>query len=272
MSITAETREEPKATLQEMEIHSAWTRQFRTSENDAFYNLAFDHIAKLFGPPGDERVVDAGCGSAIKSLHLARRGYRVLGLDFSAVILDEARRAAESAGLSERIEFAQGDLTALTMPSGSVKRAVCWGVLMHVPNVEKAVSELARIMAPGGRLVISEGNFRSLQARGLRTLKRLLRRERAEIVRAPAGIEHWEHTNTGRLMTRQTDVPWLIAEFERHGLKLVERRAGQFSEIYMIVPWKTVRRLVHVFNNAWFRFIRWSGISYGNMITFERRA
>ncbi|HEX7116978.1 MAG TPA: class I SAM-dependent methyltransferase [Steroidobacter sp.] len=270
MTITADTRQEPRKTLQDMEVHAAWTRQFRTSENDAFYNLAFDHIATLFGAPDADAVLDAGCGSAIKSLHLARRGYRVHGIDFSAVILEEARKAADAAGFGKQITFAQADLTALTLPSASVKRAVCWGVLMHIPDIEKAVAELARVIAPGGRLVISEGNYRSLQARTLRALKRLLRRERAEVIRTPAGIEFWEETGTGRLMTRQADIPWLIAQFERHGLRLVERRAGQFSEIYMVLSSRPLRKLVHAFNNFWFRHIRWAGPAFGNMITLER--
>ena len=42
---------------------------------------------------------------------------------------------------------------------------------MHVPAVEKAVAELSRIVAPGGTLIISEGNKRSIQAFCLRTLK-----------------------------------------------------------------------------------------------------
>ena len=272
MSSNVEQRREPKWTLQSMDIHSAWTRQFRTAENDAFYNLAFDYIAQVYGPPDDQPVVDAGCGSAIKSLHLARRGYRVKGLDFSTAVLAEARQAAQDAGLAHRIEFEQGDLTALKLETGSVHRAVCWGVLMHVPDVERAVAELARIMAPSGKLVISEGNFRSVQARTLRALKRILRRERGEFIYAPAGIEHWEETSSGKLMTRQADIPWLVAEFEKHGLKLVQRRAGQFTEIYMIVPWKPVRLLIHVFNNLWFRLVRSAGVSYGNILVFERRS
>lgn len=83
MTIDTEARSEPKSTLQTMEVHDGWTRDFRTPENDRFFNMAFDYIAACFGAPGDERVLDAGCGSGTKSLHLARRGFRVLGLDFS---------------------------------------------------------------------------------------------------------------------------------------------------------------------------------------------
>ncbi len=191
-------------------------------------------------------------------------------MDFSAAILEQARAAAAKQGYSERISFEQSDLTALSIPSGSVQRAVCWGVLMHVPDIGAAVAELARVIAPGGTLVVSEGNMRSLQAVTLRWLKKLLGRERAEIMRTPAGIEFWEETSTARLMTRQADIPWLIAEFRRHGLELVERRAGQFTEIYVLLPWKPLRSLVHAINNHWFRWIKFAGPAYGNLLIMRR--
>jgi ubiquinone/menaquinone biosynthesis C-methylase UbiE len=270
MAVDADVRKEPKSTLQAMDIHAAWQRQFRTSENDRFYNLAFDDIARVFGKPDDEAVVDGGCGSATKSLHLAKRGYRVLGLDFSAAILEHARSEAQAAGLAERMEFRQADLTALQLPTAGAKRVLCWGVLMHVPDLPKAVAELSRILKAGGVMVISEGNVRSIQARFLRGLKKSLGKERGEIIATPAGLEYWEDSPTGKLMTRQADIPWLIREFEKHGLKLVERRAGQFSEIYMILPWKPLRWIVHAFNNAWYRFVRLGGMSYGNLLVFRR--
>jgi 2-polyprenyl-3-methyl-5-hydroxy-6-metoxy-1,4-benzoquinol methylase len=271
MAIDSKTRLEPKATLQAMDVHDSWTRHFRSGENDGFYTLAFDYIGRIFGDPGHDAIVDAGCGSATKSLLLARRGYRVRGLDFSEAILTEARSAAVAAGLSDRMEFQQADLTALTLPSGSTRRVLCWGVLMHVPAIDKAVGELARIIAPGGCLVISEGNTRSVQAWSLRALKALLGKERAQVNHTPAGIEFWEETRTGKLMTRQADIPWLIKEFAHHGLRLRERHSGQFTEIYTLVPWKPLRTLVHVFNNAWFRVLgSVAGPSFANILVFER--
>jgi ubiquinone/menaquinone biosynthesis C-methylase UbiE len=254
-----------------MEVHSKWVAQFRGSENTPFYDMAFDYLARHFGPPSAEQLVDAGCGTGTKSLHLARRGYRVLGLDISETIVSQARKNTADAGFGATTEFRTADLTDIKLPSGSVKGAVCWGVLMHVPAVEKAIAELSRIVAPGGTLAISEGNKRSIQSSSIRLLKGLLRKERAEVQRTPAGIEFWEHTSTGRFMTRQADVPWFIREFEKHGMRLVERRAGQFTELYAVVPWKPLRKLIHAFNHLWFR-LRWAGPSYGNLLVFRKAA
>ena len=270
MTVDVHTREEPKEVLQQMEVHSKWVDHFRGKENEPFYNLAFDFIARKFGASAQEPIIDAGCGSGTKSMHLARRGYRVIGIDISESILQEARKTATQAGVASRVELRRADLTAIDMPSHSASRIICWGVLMHVPAIEKAVAELARILAPGGTLIVSEGNQRSLQAVGLRTLKKVLGKERAELIRTPAGIEYWEETSSGRFMTRQANIPWLIREFERHGLQLEQRTAGQFTEIFMLLPWKAARQAVHGFNNAWFRALPWAGPAYGNLLVLRR--
>lgn len=270
MTIDADVRSEPKSTLQAMDVHDTWTRSFRSPENDRFYGMAFEHIAHCFGPPGLGPVLDAGCGSAVKSIQLANRGYRVVGLDFSAAILPHAVAAAATAGQADRTEFRQGDLTQLDYRDAEFSRIVCWGVLMHIPDVARAIAELSRVLAPGGTLVVSEANMWSLQAALLRWLKSILGRERARVLHTPAGIEFWERTSTGHLMTRQADIHWLVSEFERHGLRLAHRRAGQFTEIYTVLPWRWLRRTVHSFNHAWFRWIRLGGPAFGNLLVFTK--
>ena len=77
---------------------------------------------------------------------------------------------------------------------------------MHVPDVGQAISELARVVPPGGVIAVSEGDMHSLQATALRLVKKALGRERAKIVRTPAGLEFWEETEFGQLLTRQADI------------------------------------------------------------------
>jgi len=72
--------------------------------------------------------------------------------------------------------------------------------------------------------------------------------------------------------TRQADIPWLIREFEKHGLKLRRRRAGQFTEMFILLPWKPLRSLVHAANNLWFRMGGAGGPAFGNLLVFERPA
>ena len=263
------TSDEVKSTLQGREVHDGWTRDYRTAENEAFYDLAFDYLATVFGKPDDGLTLDAGCGSSTKTIHLAKRGYRVVAADVSQGILDSGRHAVVARELDTLVTYRWADLTGMEFSTGEFVRVLCWGVLMHVPDVERAVAELARVTRAGGTIVVSEGNMRSVQAVGLRWLKRALGRQRAEVRRVPAGVEFWEDTSAGKLVTRQADIGWLIGAFESHGAKLMERRAGEFSEIYTLVKPKTLRRAIHAFNSFWWR-LRWPGLAFGNLLIFRK--
>lgn len=262
--------DEVKASLEDMAVHDGWAAGYRTSENDAFYSLAFDHVASLLGGAHHGPVLDAGCGYGTKTVHLARRGFNVVGVDISERVLEIGQRSVEIAGLTDRVEFHHADLLAMPFEDGAFGSVLCWGVLMHVPEVERAIAELARVIRPGGTIVVSEGNRRSIQAVSLRTLKWLLNRERAEIRERPSGVELWEETAAGKLVTRQADVPWLIREFGRHGMTLAERRAGQFTEVFTLIGWKPARTAVHVFNNGWFRWPGLAGPAFGNLLALRR--
>jgi ubiquinone/menaquinone biosynthesis C-methylase UbiE len=61
---------------------------------------------------------------------------------------------------------------------------------MHIPDQPKALSELARVLNSGGKLVISESNMHSLQAVALRARRRLLRKQKAEEKKSPWGLEY----------------------------------------------------------------------------------
>jgi ubiquinone/menaquinone biosynthesis C-methylase UbiE len=232
--------------------------------------MAFSHIAEQFEAPPGSVVMDAGCGSCAKSRHLVDQGFRVLGTDLSEEALDMAREAIDGTPYSECIDLRQANLTKISMEDNSVRYIVCWGVLMHIPAVADAIGELSRILKPGGRLAISEGNMKSIQTRTIRFLKKLLKKERAEVQLTSAGIENWEDTRDGRLMTRQADIGWLVAEFEKHGIKLIDRRAGQFSELYWLVPTQFLKKAIHAINSLWFKYIKRPGPAFGNILVLEK--
>ena len=102
------------------------------------------------GPP---RLLDAGCGPGPTLARLAGRG-RAVGLDASRVQLDLAAAAVPPADL------VRGDLTALPFPAEGFDAAVSLGALMHLADADQtaAVEELARVLRPGGRLLVSDGS------------------------------------------------------------------------------------------------------------------
>jgi SAM-dependent methyltransferase len=99
-------------------------------------------------PPG--AVLDAACGSGRHSAYLAERGHTVTGVDQSPEMLALAREKVPGG------RFLPGDLLSLPLDDGSVDAAVCALALVHVADVGSAIAELARVVRPGGRIVITD--------------------------------------------------------------------------------------------------------------------
>jgi SAM-dependent methyltransferase len=108
------------------------------------------HDASLYAllPPPVGLTIDAGCGEGRVSRELASRGYDVIGFDASETLVGKAREAHPDG----RYEVASID--ALPVADGSAQLVVCVNVLPHVRELEPAARGLARVLAPGGRLLI----------------------------------------------------------------------------------------------------------------------
>jgi SAM-dependent methyltransferase len=95
-------------------------------------------------------ALDAACGTGRFAEFLSRRGHRVIGVDSSPDMLAHARRRVPDG------EFLLGELDRLPLPDDSVDVLVCALALDHVPRLEPVVAEFARVLRPGGDLVISD--------------------------------------------------------------------------------------------------------------------
>ena len=120
--------------------------------------LAWDRILDLIlAGKGPLEALDAGCGTGFLSLELATRGHRVTGVDFAPTMLAEARRKTAERGFS--IRFEEADAERLPFASGSFDLAVSRHLLWTLPNPEAAIDEWVRVLRPGGRLAVIDGQF-----------------------------------------------------------------------------------------------------------------
>ena len=257
-----------KNTLAHEHVHELWESGFRSPRNELFYELAFERILGRIQPPPGSVFLEVGCGGGFHAMRLARRGYKVKAVDFSDAVLDTARENVRAAGLEHLIDVGREDLIELSYEDRTFDYALCWGVLMHVPEVERAIEQLSRVIAPGGHLIVHEGNVHSPEAIAILAAKRLTRRP--GLRRTPAGVEHWKQTSAGPLLTRRANIPWLIAAFERQGLLLRCRLPTQLTELYVKPPWDWMKNCMYELNDHWYRRVGVSRLAVGNTLLLQR--
>lgn len=110
-------------------------------------------IERAAGSGPFERVVDLGTGSGRMLTLLGRRARMSLGLDLSHNMLNIARANVSRAGL-EGVELRHGDIFATRLPSESADLVLVHQVLHYLADPGAAVAEAARLVMPGGRLLI----------------------------------------------------------------------------------------------------------------------
>jgi SAM-dependent methyltransferase len=110
-----------------------------------------DQLRSFVVPRGDERALDVGTGAGTLALALAPLVREVVGVDVVTELLERARANAPA-----NVTFVEGDATELPFDSGSFDLACTRRTLHHIARPERAVAELARVTASGGRVFVDD--------------------------------------------------------------------------------------------------------------------
>lgn len=131
-------------------VQAEWDRIRRNYIDDA---LSFLVVASLLRP--DAVAVDVGTGTGQTVLSLAKTAAKVVAVDRSAKMLDACRQRIRRANL-KNVELVQGDAEDLPLPDEMCDTAFSSMLLHHLGDPGRGVKEMARIVKPGGRVVISD--------------------------------------------------------------------------------------------------------------------
>lgn len=144
-------------------------------------------------PPG-AHVLEIGCGAGHLTVRLAERSLQVNAIDASAGMVELTARQVREAGYGEQVTVSQADVHALPYESGHFDLVVAVGVIPWLHSPGEAVVEMARVLRPGGQLVLTADNGARLSSftdpRGMLALTPLRRMYHALRNRPGQAVSH----------------------------------------------------------------------------------
>lgn len=106
--------------------------------------------------PSEFTIADLGCGTGYVAQAFLGLCARILCVDSSSGMLDEARRRLDETAIGTRVDYRHGELDALPIETDEVDGAVCAMVLHHLESPNACLAEMFRIIRPGGTAVVLE--------------------------------------------------------------------------------------------------------------------
>lgn len=151
--------------------------------------------------PAGGSALDVGCGSGLMAVELAARGMQVTAYDSSPEMVRQAQQTVEAWGLAGMVQVVRADAHELPLASASARLIVALGLIPWLPEPQRAVNEMARVLERGGWLILTADNALRLNVltdpsenplfAPLRPVHRALERWRRQ--GAPGGAPYYRH-------------------------------------------------------------------------------
>ena len=132
---------------------------------DAVFTQLFDKYAAQLTLPPSAQVLEVGCGTGALLRSLVGRvdfTGKAFGVDQCRPFLEAANKFAQAENVSDRIIFQAGDAHCLDFPPATFDAVIAHTLISHVTEPAAVLSEMARVVRPGGTVVIFDGDYASL--------------------------------------------------------------------------------------------------------------
>jgi ubiquinone/menaquinone biosynthesis C-methylase UbiE len=154
--------EDVKARFSDQEDAAKWDQMYEdeaTTVEEEFFrrrrDYTVDYVSRNFDKSA--KICDLGCGAAPVTFEMLKRGYDIVGVDYSFDMLRNAKRRLEAGGVS-RVPLVNSNGETLPFADGQFDCVVCLGVISYVEGYAKIIKEIRRILKPGGTAIISYRN------------------------------------------------------------------------------------------------------------------
>lgn len=134
------------------------------AQDTVFMRLFEKYVAHLTLPESAQ-VLEVGCGSGAMLRFLARRGDfsgRLVGVDQCPSFIQAANRFADAEGVEGLVDFRVEDAHSLGFPAASFDVVIAHTLVSHVTEPAAVLREMARVVRPGGTVVVFDGDYESL--------------------------------------------------------------------------------------------------------------
>jgi ubiquinone/menaquinone biosynthesis C-methylase UbiE len=192
-----------------------WDRHARTYDTSMGFaerRLFGDTRPWLCGQ-ADGETLEVAIGTGLNLPHYPVH-VRLTGLEFSAGMLEVARERADRLGREVALE--QGDARRLPWPDARFDTVTCTFALCGIPEPDRALAEMVRVLRPGGLLLLADHVASTIWP--VRVVQAL-----ADLVSVPLQGEHWRR----RPVRWIQDLGWPIERHDRFGLGIIERAAAR---------------------------------------------
>lgn len=197
-------------------VHDVWRRRYDASDlSGIFFRTRLETALQLCRRHASVagQALDLGCGTGPASIALAAMGYRVVGIDVSAKMIETAERQAAEHGQAERCRFLSGDFFELGLAPRSCDLIVALGFIEYFDDPVSVLKRMERLLSNAGIAVVQTTNRMSM--------KHLLRGSIGQRI---------EHTWSG-LDARQYGPAEFGLLARRAGLRRIDYRGHGFGPI-----------------------------------------
>lgn len=139
-------------TISAADVYQAWAPHYDAPGNQMI-DIEQPVVRRILDGLPVGTALDAACGTGRHTAYLRELGHDVIGVDASPEMLAQARKRLPD------VAFHEADLHRIPLPDDAVDTVVCALALAHVPDLAPVLAEFARVLRPGGNLVISDAHL-----------------------------------------------------------------------------------------------------------------
>jgi ubiquinone/menaquinone biosynthesis C-methylase UbiE len=236
---------EKKATVDEYNKMAEKYDVEERSDKSIYPLRAYIHVRELralnlIGNIKNKKVLDAGTGTGRFALKLAKMGCETFGVEISKGMLLKAKEKAKEQGLTSNLHLVLGDCENLPFIGKTFDLVMSMTVINHLPNPNKAMEEISRVLKTKGTAIVSVPNIFSLRGLPyvLRVIKEKISKKRSVRMCAQK-FTPWKlwllHKNAGLKILKAQGVVWMPLppklNYKTKFIKTIEKIEKFFDKI-----------------------------------------